>query len=130
MTLRLFAKVQFFDYMHESLYLGIRALISVANSGYIYFNHEINKANSCQQMGLWFRGIIPASHAGGPGFNSRRVHFFQFFELGFVFPTWASWSTWVFGLGFWILTFGSIGLEEIQLEHRQKHQVRLPRPPL
>lgn len=27
-------------------------------------------------MGLWFSGIIPHSHWGGPGFDSRRVHIF------------------------------------------------------
>lgn len=30
-------------------------------------------------MGLWFRGIMSALHAEGPGFDSLRVHLFVFF---------------------------------------------------
>ena len=30
------------------------------------------------QRGTWCSGITPAQHAGGPGFNPQRVHFFPF----------------------------------------------------
>lgn len=38
-------------------------------------------AFSCpyNNMGLWFRGIMFALHAKGPGFDSLRVHLFYFF---------------------------------------------------